>query len=363
VIRYGIVGTGMMGIEHINNLLHLDGVEVTAAADPHAPSREAARAASGNPSLPVFADHRELAASGLVDAVVVASPNMTHVDVLLDLLPTNLHILVEKPLCTTVEDCRLVIDAARDRSAITWVGLEYRYMPPVARLIEEVRAGTVGTLRMLSIREHRFPFLVKVDNWNRFSINTGGTLVEKTCHFFDLMNVVVAATPIRIMASGAQDVNHRDEVYDGKRSDILDNAYVIVEYDNGVRAMLDLCMFAEAGRNQSEIVAVGDKGKVESYLPISEISVGIRGKHWFSTDTEKVTAPEVPYTGHHEGSSYIEHVQFRDAIRRGSAPEVSLEDGLLSVAMGVAAHRSIEEGRAVTMDEVLIPSSAGRGAR
>lgn len=357
VIRYGIIGTGMMGIEHINNLLHLDGVAVTAAADPHPPSQEAARLATANPDLPVFADYRELASSGLVDAVVVATPNMTHADVLLDLIPTDLHILVEKPLCTTVEDCRRVMAAAEGRDAITWVGLEYRYMPPVARLIDEVHRGTVGRLRMLSIREHRFPFLVKVDNWNRFSINTGGTLVEKTCHFFDLMNVVVGARPERIMASGAQDVNHRDEVYDGKASDILDNAYVIVEYANGVRAMLDLCMFAEAGRHQSEIVAVGDLGKVESYLPVSELSIGIRGRHWFTTDTEHITAPEVPYMGHHEGSSYVEHVQFRDAIRRGAAPEVSLEDGLLSVAMGVAAHRSIDERRPVTLAEVLAPAA------
>ena len=47
--------------------------------------------------------------------------------------------------------------------------MEYRYMPPVARIIEEIHKGTVGDLKMLTIREHRFPFLVKVNNWNRFS--------------------------------------------------------------------------------------------------------------------------------------------------------------------------------------------------
>ena len=151
--------------------------------------------------------------------------------------------LVEKPLCTTVDDCYTILELAEGRDAITWVGLEYRYMPPIARLIDEVAAGAVGIPKMISIREHRFPFLEKVGDWNRFSENTGGTLVEKCCHFFDLMVQIMPGRPVRVMASGAQDVNHLDEVYDGRVPDILDNAFVIVDFDDGARGLLDLCMF------------------------------------------------------------------------------------------------------------------------
>ncbi len=58
----------------------------------------------------MFADHGSLLDSGLCDVVVVATPNMTHAQILLDILnhPKSHHILVEKPLCTTVEDCYLV---------------------------------------------------------------------------------------------------------------------------------------------------------------------------------------------------------------------------------------------------------------
>jgi predicted dehydrogenase len=55
-----------------------------------------------------------------------------------------------------------------------------------------------------------------VNNWNRFNCNSGGTLVEKCCHFFDLLRLFADANPIRVMASGAIDVNHKDEIYDGK---------------------------------------------------------------------------------------------------------------------------------------------------
>jgi predicted dehydrogenase len=246
VVRYGIIGTGMMGIEHLWNLHHVDGAQVTALADPSERSlgwaleadekgADGTRQRTG-PAPVTFADHRDLLASGLVDAVVVASPNMTHHDVLVDVLDAGVHVLVEKPLCTTVADCRDVIERAADHPGVVWVGLEYRYMPPVARLITEVHGGAVGRARMIAIREHRFPFLRKVHHWNRFNANTGGTLVEKCCHFFDLMNHLAQATPVRVMASGAQDVNHLDESYPEGVPDILDNAFVIVDYHDGTRA-------------------------------------------------------------------------------------------------------------------------------
>ena len=350
-LRYGVIGTGMMGIEHIENINAVPGARVTAIADPHPESRDSGAAAAAH-SVEVFADHRALLESGRCDAVVVATPNMTHLDILCDVLATDLPVLVEKPLCTTVDDCKQVIELADGRSGIVWVGLEYRFMPPVARLIQELETGKIGAVRMVAIREHRFPFLTKVDDWNRFSRNTGGTLVEKCCHYFDLMTLLAGARPVRVIASGNQDVNHLDEVYDGHRPDIMDNAYVIVDFDNGSRALLDLCMFAEATQNQEEISVVGDRGKIEALLPENIVRVGLRGEHRIGEVVDQAVVDEsIGYHGHHHGSSYVEHLRFIEAVRSGSEPEISLEDGLWSVAVGSAAHRSIDEGRPVDLSE------------
>ncbi len=348
-IRYGIVGTGMMGIEHIRNIAAIDGARVTAVADPYPPSLETALDELDATDVVACNSADELIDSGRCDAVVVATPNDTHVDVLLKLMPTALHVLVEKPLCTSVEDCDRVIAAAVGRTAITWVGLEYRYLPPVARLIDEVFSDRLGKLRMLSIREHRFPFLEKVGNWNRFSRRTGGTLVEKCCHYFDLMNHITGGQAVRVFASGGQDVNHLNEIYDGLPCDILDNAFVTVDYDNGARALLDLCMFAEGGRNQEEIAAVGDRAKTESYLPSSEFSVGVRSGEMFQPRIETVHRDDIRYQGFHHGASYLEHLDFLDAVRTGSPAKVSLADGRAATALGVAAHRSIEDRQAVEL--------------
>ena len=165
-IRYGIIGTGMMGIEHMLNVRIIPDAVVTAVADTNETSRGWSRNTA--PDAEIYSDYREMIASDAVDAVVVATPNFTHAEVLDDLLKTDHHILVEKPLCTTLEDCRAVEKASSGRNALVWVGMEYRYMPLVARLIDEVRGGAVGRVRMLAIREHRFPFLKKVDDWKTF---------------------------------------------------------------------------------------------------------------------------------------------------------------------------------------------------
>jgi predicted dehydrogenase len=326
-------------------------VAVTAVSDPNEEPLGWARLTLGDstPRVLEFGDHRELLASGAVDAVIVASPNFTHRAVLDDVLATDIPVLVEKPMCTTVEDCVAVVAAQGKRNAITWVGLEYRYMPPVREVLRRVHGGEVGELRMLAIREHRFPFLKKVGDWNRFSRNTGGTLVEKCCHFFDLMNLAVGARPVRVMASGGQDVNHLDEWYGGERSDILDNAYVIVEYANGVRTMLDLSMFAEGSRYEQQIVAVGTTGKVEAEVP-GNVWVGERSSRTV-TEVSVAVDSDIPHVGFHFGASYVECRRFVDSVRNGTEPEVTVTDGLWSVVVGAAAHRSIDEARPVLVSE------------
>jgi myo-inositol 2-dehydrogenase / D-chiro-inositol 1-dehydrogenase len=349
-LRYGIIGTGLMGREHILDLKHIpDLAQVVAISDPFDESRQWAELAAERP-LPSYRDHRDLLARDDLDAVVIASPNFTHAALLDDVLATDLAVMVEKPLCTTVEDCLRVRAMANARDAITWVGLEYRYIPTVAALLDQLRAGVVGTTRMVSIREHRFPFLVKVGDWNRFNENTGGTLVEKCCHFFDMMRLLAGSDPVRVMASGGQDVNHLDESYDGRTPDILDNAFVIVDFANGVRGALDLSMFAEGGRYEQELTVVGDTAKLETTVPGAAVFIGPRDRSGPQRVEVEVPA-NVPYPEFHSGASFLEHLRFIQCVRSGAAAEVTVDDGLWSVVMGVAAHRSIEQRRVVEIAE------------
>ncbi|MFK7992730.1 MAG: Gfo/Idh/MocA family protein [Granulosicoccus sp.] len=366
-LNYAIIGTGMMGHEHLRNLAlvrdigDLD-VNVTALVEPDGPMRDSALELArelGNSGVQAYQSLDELPTDD-VDAFVIVSPNFTHHAIVNRLIPLGKAILVEKPVCTTLEHCDELQHALKHYPAPFWVAMEYRYMPPTARFLEKLHGGETGTLRMVSIKEHRFPFLVKVGDWNRFSENTGGTLVEKCCHHFDLMRLITRSEPVRVFASGAMDVNHLDEVYDGRTPDIIDNALVIVDFDNGCRASLDLCMFAEGSDPQEQLTAIGDSGKLEAYIPgpdrfwpdtaerHARVVFSARDQAAPVTETVEVDA-RLAAAGDHHGSTYYQHVRFALAVLEDAPVEVSLTDGIKAVRMGIAAQEAIRTGQVVEL--------------
>ncbi len=355
-LRYGIIGTGMMGVEHIIDLQGIDSTEVVAFADPDAASLARAQATATNKLAAAYRDFNDLLARQDIDVVVIASPNFTHAAVAAAALRSGKHLLIEKPLCTTVAQCQELIAVERQthrQGRVVQVGLEYRFMAPTSRLIGDTIAGRIGELKMIAIREHRFPFLKKVGDWNRFNKYSGGTLVEKCCHFFDLMNVLADSRPVRVMASGAQDVNHLEESYGGQTPDILDNAFVIVDYANGIRSSLDLCMFAEASANEQEISVVGSKGKIEAFLPSSLVRMSCRSDGYGSF-TESVEPPLANgRRGMHHGATRAAHLAMQRSIRQGTAAVVDTDAGLWAVAVGQAAQVSIDSARVVEMSELF----------
>jgi len=359
-VRYGIIGCGMMGQEHIRNTRLLSDIAISQIYEPDRTMRGRASAlapeASFSPTLNGLVEHPE------IDALVIASPNWLHLEQLERISRTrSIPVLIEKPLYTSPADESRARSLAGSLRNSVWVAMEYRYMPPIAEFIRLADKVT-GGIRMLTIREHRMPFLTKVGNWNRLSRLTGGTLVEKCCHFFDLMRLIVRSRPIRIMASAGQDVNHIGEFVGDEASDILDNAYVIVDFANGVRAMLELCMFAEGSRYQEEICAVGRLGRIEAFVPgptrfwpaqlgqppVPRVVISPRSPMNPETREIPVEASLLD-AGDHNGATYFQHKLFLEVVRTGKSPEVTLADGLEAVRMGHAAQESARSGRTVEL--------------
>ncbi|MFK7744622.1 MAG: Gfo/Idh/MocA family protein [Roseobacter sp.] len=360
-IRYGIIGCGMMGHEHLQNIALLEGTEIAAIYEPDTAMCEtAARHAPKAAFAPTLDALLEIDA---LDCLVIASPNFCHADQIKQIAQKRpLPLLVEKPLFTAPADAKPLRQVAQNYGAPIWVAMEYRYMPPIAALLDQAKEVT-GGVRMLTIREHRFPFLQKVGDWNRFNAKTGGTLVEKCCHFFDLMRLIMGSPPVRVMASAAQSVNHLDETYDGQTPDIIDNGYVIVDFEGGQRAMLELCMFAEGARYQEVISAVGPNGKIEAFvpgptrfwpqdlgpspIPLLEISPRAPKRPEIR---EIPVDPLLLAAGDHNGSTFYQHQGFLALVRgERAAPDVSFDDGLWAVKIGMAAQQSAQTGQSVAL--------------
>lgn len=360
--RYGFIGCGMMGQEHLRNIALLNLAVVTRIYEPD--NAMALRSLALAPDAKRSASINEVILADDVDCLVITSPNFCHAEQIKHIASLRqIPVLLEKPACTSIEQVRELQSLANHFTQNIWVAMEYRYMPPIMRLVEEVHSQQqTGAVNLISIREHRFPFLTKVGDWNRFNQYTGGTLVEKCCHFFDLMRLLTRSEPTRIYASASTAHNHLDEQYAEGIPDILDNAYVIVDFESGQRAMLELCMFAEGARYQEEISVVGPKAKVECFVPGP-------GRFWPAHLGDPPTpllvlsprAPkgplelEVPVdaalldAGDHNGSTFYQHQKFQKFATHQGKPEVSLHDGLAAVCMGLAAQESARTGHAIDM--------------
>lgn len=361
-VRYGIIGCGMMGQEHLRNIALLPGASVTRIFEPDDTM------AQGSLALALGAQRaaslEEVVMSADVDCLLIASPNFCHAEQLQAIAALRpLPLLLEKPACTTLEDARALAELGRHYPAPIWVAMEYRYMPPVTRLAEEVHSQAhTGPVTMLTIREHRFPFLVKVGDWNRFNRYTGGTLVEKCCHFFDLMRHLTQSEPVRVYASASVAHNHRDERYPDGSPDILDNAYVLVDFASGQRAMLELCMFAEGARYQEEISVVGPIGKAECFVPgpgrfwpehlgdapVPKVVISPRHPKG-PRELDVPVDPVALAAGDHNGSTLYQHQRFNAVVRGQGQVEVALRDGLAAVMIGLAAQESARTGQAISL--------------
>jgi predicted dehydrogenase len=362
-LRYGMIGCGMMGQEHLRNMALLPQAQAVAIYEPDAGMRAAALALA--PQARAVDSMEAVIDAADVDALVITSPNFCHADQLLAIAARRpLPVLVEKPACTDLASVARLRDMLRQSQQPIWTAMEYRYMPPITELVKQVHAQTVtGSAVMLSIREHRYPFLEKVGDWNRFNKNTGGTLVEKCCHFFDLMRLIMQADPIRLFASGGQNHNHKDETYPDGRPDIIDNAMVVLDFPGGRRAMLELCMFAEGSRYQEEICVVGAQGKIECKVPgptrfwpadtLGEPPVAqliVSPRHPAGPRTLDIPVdPQLLAAGDHNGSTFYQHQKFLAVLQGQGQVEVSLADGLAAVVIGLAAEHSAKTGEVVDL--------------
>lgn len=363
--RFNIIGSGMIGMEHIR-ITFLEGRgRVHGIYDENPRSAQSGRAVfrhfkpEEEPVL--YTSIEEACNDPRADALIICTPNYTHLKVLETAVASGKPILLEKPMATSLKDAYEIVKIGNNYGSLLQVGLQYRYKAIYQESIAAAKGRkAVGDIKSISIQEHRPPFLDKVGQWNKFSEYSGGTLVEKCCHYFDLFNFFAESKPVEVYAIGDMDVNFRDFEYRGKKSDILDNAFVTVRYENGIKAMFNLCMFAPLF--YEEITLCGDEGRLhasekEDFLAGKSLHTSFQlnsaGSH--PSVSSEPHYPEVIEQSGHNGATFFEHMNFIENLEGNPVDTVTADvlDGFWSVVVGAAAELSVKEGAPVKIDEML----------
>ncbi|NVM43358.1 MAG: Gfo/Idh/MocA family oxidoreductase [Candidatus Lokiarchaeota archaeon] len=361
--KFNLIGTGMMGLEHLR-VTYLEGrATIHGIYDPNPQSVAAAQGVlsqiDSNLKLKVYDDLESACMDPEVDGLIISTPNFSHISVIREAVKSKKHILLEKPMATTIPDAHEIYSIAKNYPAVFQIGLQYRYKAMYVDAIQEaLNHRKLGDIKMIHILEHRIPFLDKVKQWNKFNQYSGGTLVEKCCHYFDLMNLFAQSRPKKVYATGSMAVNFRSFEYNGRKSDILDNAVVSVDYENGVRAGFTLCMFSP--QFYEELMLCGDEGHLRTYESVDflpgpkqktslEIKVG-------ENSTSRISQPCYPTyieQSGHSGATFFEHKYFIDTIEGSKSSVATAEEGFWSIVVGYAAQKSIELGGPIKINELL----------
>jgi predicted dehydrogenase len=146
-VRLGLVGAGAVGVLHARAARETPGVRVAAVCDRDLARAERVAAAH---QARAFADHRELLDAGIVDAVVVNTPHALHTEIVCDAAARALHVLVEKPMATSVADCERMIKSCVDADVRLMVGHIQHFLPDKVAARLAIDAGEIGTPLLLA---------------------------------------------------------------------------------------------------------------------------------------------------------------------------------------------------------------------
>ena len=210
-IRYALVGAGSRAQMYLDAIAgpHSDVAELVAWADTNSGRLDwyETRLAASGVAAPVRFDPAELAAAIAahdVERVIVTSPDFTHAGYVVAALEGGADVVVEKPLTTTEDGVRAIAEAVERTGRSVTVTFNYRYSPRNSALKEVIASGRIGEVTSV-----HFEWLLDTAHgadyfrrWHRDKSNSGGLLVHKSSHHFDLVNWWLSDAPTRVFASG-----------------------------------------------------------------------------------------------------------------------------------------------------------------
>ena len=315
-IAIGIIGSGSRGRGHIEFIKASRGrAEVVALAD--VDDDQIAQSVKLLASRPaVYKDYRKLLEDGRVDAVVVSSPNFLHKEHAIAALESGRHVLCEKPLATTVEDCQAILEAAKRSPKVFLAGHELRFALVYLKMRELIEQGRGGRLCQIIHTELRGDWnprgwrrrdlkTGKLVNWRLLDYPSGGTLVEKCCHFTDLFLMMIGANPSRVACTGGVHFYR-----DGRET--LDHASLILEYAGGCKATEVLSMYHRPTVNEFRVLGTEGAFMVRRHRTLDYWDYGKKPERI----VDAATAAQDDRVPRHSGDMEM-YEAFYDAIRDG----------------------------------------------
>jgi len=334
-IKVGLIGTGRIGKLHIENLsVRIPAAEIVAVADPFIEGAKAVAARFGIKT--VTSDYKEILCKPEVEAVLICSPTDTHTQYIMETAAAGKHIFCEKPLDLSLDKILMVLDTVEKAGVKLMVGFNRRFDPNYTKVQQMVKANKIGIPHILKITS-RDPEPPPAE-YDKIS---GGIFLDMTIHDFDMTRFVLGTEVVEVYAKA----NVLIDSAIGEAGD-LDTAVIILFFENGAIGTIDNSRKAVYGYDQ-RLEVFGSEGMVmiNNNTPDNHTYYNKKGSHG--------SLPFNFFMDRYIESYAIEMEAFINAVVNDKEVPVSGKDGLMSVAIALAARKSVAENRPVKLREIL----------
>ena len=336
-VRLGLVGCGAIGQKHLQALVHLDEGQLTATADSD-PERAAAAALPFDAAS--FSSAHELFESGVVDAVVIATPSGLHADLAMEAMEQGLDVLVEKPLALSIEVARMLTQFAEDAGVILAVTHFNRLLAAPAELLSLVREGALGTLLSggVAVRWARPQAYFDEASWRGTRALDGGMLFNQAVHALDLA--------VEVFGPAAEVFCYADTKTHAIESE--DTVAASVRFRGGALVTVAATTSVPRVNLEERLTVVGSEGVAVLGPTAAELSVlrtadPDRDARVLAALAERPAAPT--WASHQQALE-----DFLESVATRRPPTLSAASTLDALALVDALTRSAAERRPVSLD-------------
>jgi predicted dehydrogenase len=328
-VRVAAVGCGYWGPNTIRNLDSIPGFQLCCVcdSDPERLRPVAARYPAARPTT----DVNNLFDDASIDAVYVSTPVTTHYDLVKRALESGKHVLVEKPLATTVEQAEALAALAAAKGLTLMVGHTFVFSPPVRKVKELIDSGVIGPIYYVETTRVNLGLFQK----------DVSVLWDLGPHDLSILNYWLGEVPIRVSARGRSFLGERLE----------DVAFVTLEFPSGILAQVQISWLAPSKLRRTSVVGRERMVVYDDLEPVEKVKVYDRGvdrqpasfgEYQLTYRSGDILSPRLDTTE----PLYLECTHFLECIQTGREPDTSPRSGVEVVRVIQAAERSLRQGGA-----------------
>ncbi|KKI92492.1 oxidoreductase [Bacillus sp. SA1-12] len=279
-LRVGVIGAGSISDMHLQSYEKNENVELVAVCDLNIIRAEEKATRYGASTY--YSDFQSLLADETIDAVSICTWNHSHAEIAIASLKAGKHVLVEKPLCTTVEEAKEIEETVKHTGKVLQVGFVRRYASNTKILKEFIDANELGEIYYAKASCLRR--LGNPGGWfSDKERSGGGPLIDLGVHVIDICWYLMGKPKVKTISGNTYSkLGNRANVqnlsfykaadYDPDKNSVEDLANALIRFENGASLMVDVSFTLHAKKDEIAVKLYGDKGGVEIEPELSIIT-------------------------------------------------------------------------------------------